>query len=273
MKKSVVGFVIAILVLVGVTTWATWPVKARQGPPRPESNFSNTLDQQADRQLVVTGSARTLHLVSGQADEALGVNVVSAQFGADVVFYVTRDFSLMQWSAKDGVQQLLPPGSANGPLRINAEMDKLAYTKPFDLPAENMPDTNGVAVYDLRTGQEKVLAKVEKRTINLFGWDRQDLLVEMPPYQPTLDIAHLTLDGRVIPIPEFTGRIPKTADAVYPRLSFDRRYLAYETKDGLHLINIAARTDKLVQRAAFSAWQTGGIEVTVDGRPQVVAVP
>lgn len=260
---------LAIVTVVGVGIAQT----ASPLPRRPGS-FVFRSDRQDSVELDVRGSARALVMKKGTTETEIATDVLSAKLGLHgEIYYIGLDLALYQAQPGGATKQLLPPKAANGPLLLNRDLGMLAYTKPYDFAEENVPDTNGVAVYDLNTGQEKIVAKVSNRTINLFAWNGDALVVEMPPYQPTLELTVLRLNGTHEPMPELSGKIRKTRDAMYPQASFDHRHLAYEVNNGVFVVDLQGRKVRFEPGASAASWTGKGLEAKKAGQIELIKLP
>lgn len=114
---------------------------------------------------------------------------------------------------------------------------------------------------------------VPGRSIFPLAWDSDRLLAVVPPSSGTLDISWVALDGTVEEVTSLTGKIPRTKAAKYPELSFDGKYLAYETQDGVWVISVASKTAQLMKGVQYVSWDPSGVRVLKDDKTELRKVP
>ena len=197
------------------------------------------LDVRGDQTLLLIPESE-LALEQGGTIVPLGVTALSARFLPDgMIIFVDDDLGLRQLDPADPARpsDRLPAQSANAPLFLSPDGKTLAYLKPAGLsPGDNEPATNGVAVLDLATNQERVLFTVPGLTLHLYGWSGARLLVEAPHWSeqtlaPDDELVLATLDTTSSqPQLEALAVLPALLPgAHYPQTSLDQRYLAFDT--------------------------------------------
>ncbi len=270
------GFLLKRLLIVAMVITAVLSLVSGLSIGSPTSGLDGMSDwrytQSRFNNLATTlvGANRTLLLEGDGRPITIDTDVLSATIGlGSEVYYITRDFSLKVRKPNGEVANQLPPGSANGPIKINRQMRKLAYTKPDG----DEPITNGLAVFDLDSGTEKTLLTIPRRSIFLLAWDSDRLLAVVPPSLETLDISWVALDGTVEKVASLTGRIPRTKSDRYPELSYDGKHLAYETQDGVWIVSVPSKTSQLMKGVQYVSWDPSGIRVSNGGKIELRKVP
>ncbi|MEO6626857.1 MAG: NBR1-Ig-like domain-containing protein, partial [Burkholderiaceae bacterium] len=224
-----------------------------------------------------------LALAQGNTVTSLGVTALSARFLPDgQIIFVDGDLALRQMDPADPTRtsERLPAHSANAPLSLSPDAQTLAYLKPEGIDAvDNEPSTNGVAVLDLATNQERVLYSVPGLTLHLYGWSGTRLLLEVPHWseetlapdeQLVLAALDTTLDQ---PEPEALALLPALAPgAHYPQTSLDQRYLSFDTPSGLAVATLGSGRYTLFAGAEDPLWTEGGLTASRSGQRQAQSV-
>ncbi len=136
------------------------------------------------------------------------------------ILYNANDYSLrkVSWDGKEEV--LIPFWEVNAPIYLNEDETLVAFTKAEDFRGGEFPFTNGVAVYNLKTGEVRVLLTKKGETIGNYGWIGDQLLIDLPGddgFEPLL----LDLDGNLTPF--YNGPLLPLVRK-WPKRSFDGRF-------------------------------------------------
>ena len=242
------------------------------------------LDVWAEQVLGLQLPERSLAVRGPMGEVALGPTALSARFlPSGEVVYINDDLALYRLNPATGATvELLPEGSANAPLFVSPDGRSLAYLKPRDITTREevlLPLSNGIAVLNLDTGQELVLLEVPDVTVNLYGWAGDQLIIQIPTWDPvtlalpdTLQLAALAVtDPPTAPQP--LAELPRFApDTGYPQTSLDQRFLAYETTDGLVVAALAPGGAKYAYYKGLSEpqWTNSGLNASQDGAKSVL---
>lgn len=103
---------------------------------------------------------------------------------------------------------------------LNEDETLVAFTKAEDFRGGEFPFTNGVAVYNLKTGEVRGLLTKKGETIGNYGWVGDQLLIDLPGddgFEPLL----LDLDGNLTPF--YNGPLLPLVRK-WPKRSFDGRF-------------------------------------------------
>jgi hypothetical protein len=223
------------------------------------------------------GEHTELALAQDGVVTSLGVTAISARFLPDgMIIFVDGDLGLRQMDPADPTRpsDRLPAHSANGPLFLSPDGKSLAYLKPADLgPDNNEPVTNGLAVLDLATNQERVLMSVPGITLHLYGWSGTRLLLEVPHWSEEtlapddqLLLATLETTGGQAE-PQALARLPALRPgAHYPQTSLDQRYLAFDSPAGLAVAALDTGRYTLFSEAEDPLWTEAGLSVSRAGQ-------
>jgi len=232
------------------------------------------LDSRPGRTLVMQLPSLELALQSGTGQTSLGVTALSARFLPDGdIAFIDLNLALRRLGPR-GPEDWLPPGSANAPLFVSPDGQQLAYLKPINLaPGENEAATNGIAVLDMVSGEERLLLQVPDVTVRLYGWVGRQLLVEVPTWSPTtrasagqLALGLLNTDGPQA-APTAIANLPALLPgAHYPQTSLDQRYLAYQSTRGLIVASLSTGRYGLIGQAGDPQWTAAGLTGLLDGQ-------
>ncbi len=246
----------------------------RQRPQTATPPSVYVLDRRPGQTLVMLLPSLELALLSPTGETQLGVSALSARFLPDgEIVFVDPALALRRFSPR-GPQGWLPPGSANAPLFVSPDGEKLAYLKPISLaPGDNEPTTNGVAVLDLTTGTERLLLDVPDVTVRLYGWVGSSLLVEVPNWSPVtrrpaekLALGLLNTDG-LQTAPQALADLPAVLPgAQYPQTSLDQRFLAYQSATGLVVASLAGGHYGFLGQASDPQWTETGLSAVLNGQ-------
>ena len=230
------------------------------------------LDVRGSQSLVLLLPSRELAVRDGQSLSLLGLTAYSARYLPDGdIAAVDTDLALWRIGA-GGPAAWLPPGSVNAPLFVSPDGRQLAYTKPNDFEdGSTYPLTNGIAVLDLQTGQERRLMELPGLTIGLYGWSGNSLIIDVPTWDPQtlLPAEHLTL--ALLPAdgsgpPERLAQLPRqAADSPYPQTSFDQNFLSYEGPEGVVLVSLADASYAQFPGRAEPMWAADGLTTSEAG--------
>jgi len=231
------------------------------------------LDVQGEKSLGLLLPTRELAIRYQEGDvRKLGVFALDAKFLAsgDLLF-IDNSLALRRLGSED-ITTILPPHSANGPLFVNQDQQRVAYLKPKDYPeGSDIPLTNGIAVMDLANGEEQLLFAVSGVTIHLYGWSGDRLVVEVPYWSPfTLNPADNTILGLLhsdhpsTSIPSFASLPAVLPNSPYPQTSFDQKYIAYQSSQGVVVASLVTPTYALLTDARSPRWTETGLEVVHD---------
>ncbi len=264
--------------LLGLSVFA---LAAALPPPHPGTTGGvYVLDSRPSKNLVMILPTLELAVLSNTGETRLGVYALSARFLPDgQIVFVDLNLALRRFGAR-GATDWLPPGSANAPLFVSPDGQKLAYLKPIDLPAgENEPMTNGVAVLDLATGIETLLFQVPDVTVRLYGWAGNQLLVEVPNWSlathipdPKMALGLLNTDGLQAAPRALANLPPLLPGAHYPQTSLDQRYLAYQSDHGLVIVSMSTGQYGFMGQASDPLWTEAGLMAAVNGQRANLAV-
>ncbi len=227
--------------------------------------------------LLLDGENSQLAVEQDRVVIPLGVTALSGRFLPDgLIIYVDGDLGLRQLDPADPARasDRLPAHSANAPLFLSPDGATLAYLKPADFSAgSNEPATNGVAVLDLATNQERVLMSVPGITVHLYGWSGDQLLIHVPNWSEDtlapddhLLLATLATTGDQVQ-PEALALLPAPRpNAHYPQTSLDQRYLAFDTQAGLAVAALDTGHYTLVDDAQDPLWSDKGLTFSRAGQ-------
>src|SRR5260221_7304440 len=114
-------------------------------PPHPGTTPGvYVLDSRSGKTLVMLLPSLELALQSNTGETRLGLTALSARFLPDgQIAFVDLSLALRRFAPR-GAADWLPPSSANAPLFVSPDGQKLAYLNPIRLlPGDNEPATNG----------------------------------------------------------------------------------------------------------------------------------
>lgn len=228
------------------------------------------LDVRGDEALVLLLPERELARRTPTQLDRLGLAARAARFLPDGSIAAV-DIALALWRIDAaGRHAWLPAGSANAPLFVSPDGQRLAFLKPLDLaPGDDLPLTNAVAVLDLKTNAETVLFSLTGLTPRLYGWAGDRLLLEVPTWQPAsaagplrpadeLILSTLATDAPNAP-QALAALPPLLPEARYPQTSFDQRHLAYTSPQGAVVVDLAAAAYAVYAEQADPLWTEAGL--------------
>jgi murein DD-endopeptidase MepM/ murein hydrolase activator NlpD len=250
-------------------------------PPHPGTAAGiYVLDTRSGKTLVLLLPSLELAVQSSTGETRLGLAALSARFLPNgQIAFVDENLALRRFGPR-GAVDWLPPGSANAPLFVSPDGQKLAYLKPIDLlPGDNEPAANGVAVLDLATGAERLLLRVPDVTVRLYGWLGDKLLVEVPNWSPAtlapaprMVLGLLNTDGPQA-APLALAALPSLLPgAYYPQTSLDQSYLAYQSDQGLVVASLATGRYGFLGQASDPQWTDAGLSAVLNGQRAKLAV-
>lgn len=230
--------------------------------------FQYVLHGVGNKELVLKGEGRDLIVIEGKSEKALKVQAMNAKFGPDgAIYFINMNLGLEKVLPNGEIVRILPDATVNGPLLINASGSMLAYSKPSDFDGD-IPLTNGIAILDLKTNQERILKTIPGETIKLLAWRGNQLVIELPPYGAERTLSILSLDGELSP--GLTLKRPK-GDSAYPVPSFDSKYLAAETDAGVAIVSLADLRIKKTISGSSPEWRLKGLKVNWRGKFELVS--
>ncbi|WP_242654581.1 hypothetical protein [Symbiobacterium thermophilum] len=197
--------------------------------------------------------------------EGRGWSPVLAADGS-VIFVDSEDLSLKKLLINGDEQQLLPPGSAAGFLRISSDRKYLGYAIPINLsPDSNWAGLYGAGIMDLETGKVLVSRTKENFFTSPIGWYGDQLIVhewDATQTQDSLDLYALSLDGELT---KFALGLPQANS--YPEISPDHQWLVYEDQDGnTILVNLEQVSFGIISNVVLPQWTSEGLTGLVDGQ-------
>ncbi len=277
-NKIKVGRVLALAGMLLVAYFGAARMSTQSGSAAAAGEFY-VLDVWAEQVLGLQLPERALTRRGPTGAVALGTSALSGRFlPSGEVVYIDDDLALWRLNPATGaVLQLLPSASANAPLFVSPDGRTLAYLKPRDIASREevlFPLSNGIAVLALDSGVEQVLLEVPDVTVNLYGWAGDQLIIQIPTWDPVtlalpdvLQLASLSVTEPTqppTPLAELPGFKPATR---YPQTSLDQGYLAYETPGGLVVAALSGADTKYALYKGISEpqWTESGLSVSQSG--------
>ncbi|BAD40119.1 hypothetical protein [Symbiobacterium thermophilum] len=212
-----------------------------------------------------------IELPDGGRKSQYGWSPVLAADGS-VIFVDSEDLSLKKLLINGDEQQLLPPGSAAGFLRISSDRKYLGYAIPINLsPGSNWVGLYGAGIMDLETGKVLVSRTKENFFTSPIGWYGDQLIVhewDATQTQDSLDLYALSLDGELT---KFALGLPQANS--YPEISPDHQWLVYaDTHGDAILLRLADGSFGTVPNVEFPSWTQNGLTGLVDGRRVLIKI-
>jgi alpha-tubulin suppressor-like RCC1 family protein/murein DD-endopeptidase MepM/ murein hydrolase activator NlpD len=264
----IIAIVMTMIPPVAAQTISPIPADVATGLSDTSSSESKiVLDVYGDKSLILLLPSRDLAIETDSSTSPLGVSaIVSAKFlpSGDILFI--DDMLALNKIGPDGISNILPSNSANGPLFVSADGLHVAYLKPKDFMGGPIPYTNGVAVLDLGSLEEQVLFEVPNVTIHLYGWQEDALIVEIPYWSPStfkpsdyITLGLLPTARKSATIQAFASLPQLLPDSTYPKTSFDQRYIAYESAEGVIVASLEEPTYAVLSSWKNPSWTKNGL--------------
>lgn len=224
-----------------------------------------------DVSITITTPDLKTEITNQKTGKTLTLNSTSAQVMSNGdILYMGKDYSLRKVSS-DGKNEviLIPEERVNAPIYLNAEETLVAFTEARDFEGSPYPVTNGVAVYDLKTGEIKTLIIEKGKLISNYGWVGEKLLVGLPggnKFEPKV----LDLESNVRPF-EKAPSLPLIKK--WPKRSFDGKFLAYESyEDNAVVLNLETGAVKKFDKASSPQWTDQGLQFMEGNSPKTVMI-
>ncbi len=221
-----------------------------------------------------------LSLQNGNSSRLLGVKALSARLlSSGEILFVDPELALKRLIPDGTTEVLLPERRANGPIFVSDDEKKVAFLKPLDFQSgESIPNTNGIAVFDLMSKHEQTLFVVPSATVNLYGWTGNRLVVEAPFGWVTTQTMHslqlglLPTDQTTPTITPFSNLPEAKPGTAYPITLLKDGRIAYESQQGTVVASLKESNYSTIPGCINPRLSAKGLTVICNGQEQEVQV-